>query len=75
MRNLYGVSTEVEERIYQTNIYPDLNSMSSTSPNSGGVERLLGIMVPTLKSISATGGKYIEVNRMKAKPGRNKVEE
>ena len=32
-------------------------------------------MVPTLKSISAKSGKYIAVNRMRAKPGRKEVEE
>ena len=75
MRNLHGVSTEVEERRYQSNIYPDLNSMSPNAPSNNGVESLLGAMVPTLKTISATGGKYIEVNRMKANPGRKEVEE
>ena len=36
---------------------------------------MLNIMVPTLKSINANGGKYIEVNKMWAKPGRKEVEE
>ena len=75
MRNLHGVRTEVEEGGYSANIYPDLSGMSSNPPSNEGVESLLGAMVPTLKTISATGGKYIEVNRMKAKPGRKEVEE
>ena len=32
-------------------------------------------MVPTLKSISAKNGKYIPVNKMRAKPGKKEVEE
>ena len=31
-------------------------------------------MVPTLKTISAAGGKHIPMNRLKAKPGRKEVE-
>ena len=69
MRDLHGVRTEVQEGEYSANIYPDLSSMS-TSPSNRGVESLLGAMVPTLKTISATGGKYIEMKRMKTKPGR-----
>ena len=49
--------------------------MPSSSPSNGGVEGLLGVMVPNLKSISAKGGKYIEVNKMWANPGRKEVEE
>ena len=75
MRDIHGVRTEVREGGYSANIYPDLNNMPSTSPSNGGVESLLGVMVPTLKSIRAKGGKYIEVNRMRANPGRKKVEE
>ena len=75
MRDIDGVRTEVQEGGFSANIYPAPNNMSSTSPNNGGVESLLGVMVPTLKSISAKGGKYLEVNRIKAKPGRKEVEE
>ena len=75
MRDIHSVRTEVQEGGYSTSIYPDLNNMPSTSLSNGGVESLLGVMVPTLKSISAKGGKYLEVNRMKAKPGRKEVEE
>ena len=32
-------------------------------------------MVPTLKTLSASGGKYMAINRLKAKPGRKEVEE
>ena len=61
---------EVEDRRYPSNIYPNLNGTSPSTPSA--VEGLLGAMVPTLKTLSAAGGKYIEMNRMKAKPGRKK---
>ena len=75
MRDIHGVRTEVREGGYSTNIYPDLNNMPSSSPSNEGVEGSLGIMLPTLKSISAKGGKYIEVNKIRANPGRKEVEE
>ena len=74
MRNLHGVITEVTDRRYQFNIYPDLNNTSPNPQSNNGVEDLLGAMVPTLKTLSAAGGKYIAMNRLKAKPGRKEVE-
>ena len=35
----------------------------------------MSIVVPTLKSINAKGGKYREVTKMRANPGRKEVEE
>ena len=70
MRNLHGVTTTVSSKKHKSGIYPSLD----TTPKSNGVEKVLNELVPTLKTISAAGGKHIPMNRLKAKPGRKEVE-
>ena len=70
MMNLHGVVTDVRDKKYKSNMYPNLDN----APSNNGVEGLLNELVPTLKTISAAGGKHIPMNRLKAKPGRKEVE-
>ena len=70
MRNLHGVVTTVSNKKHKSGIYPNLDS----TPSGNGVENILNELVPTLKTISAAGGKHIPMNRLKAKPGRKEVE-
>ena len=70
MRNLHGVVTTVTNKKHKSGIYPNLDS----TPSGNGVENILNELVPTLKTISAAGGKHIPMNRLKAKPGRKEVE-
>ena len=55
MRDIHGVSTELRDLVQ----YPSLNTPPppSQNPNGGGVDSILSIVVPTLKSIDAKGGK------------------
>ena len=59
MRDIHGVDTELRGTI-NSNLYPDINRPSAPShnPNDGGINSLLGILAPTLKSLDAKGGKY-----------------
>ena len=78
MRDIHGVSTEIRDSAqYPSSLYPSLNTPPppSQNPNGGGVDTILSIVVPTLKSIDAKGGKYRAVNKMWANPGRKEVEE
>ena len=68
MRNLHGVVTTVTDKKRKSGIYPNLDS----TPSSNGVEGILNELVPTLKTISAAGGKHIPMNRLKAKPGKKR---
>ena len=77
MRDIHGVSTKIRDSGYTSNMHPSLNtpSLPSQNPNGGGVDSILSIVVPTLKSIDAKGGKYRAVTKMCANPGRKEVEE
>ena len=41
----------------------------------GVVTALLGMLIPTLKSIKAKGGKYMEVTKMLPNPGKKEVDD
>ena len=58
MRDIHGVDTELRGTI-NSNLYPDINRPSAPShnPNDRGINSLLGILAPTLKSLDVKGGK------------------
>ena len=70
MKNLHGVITNVSSKKHKSNIYPNLNA----SPSSGGGEKILTELVPTLKVISHSTGNHIPITKLQAKPGRKEVE-
>ena len=69
------MKTEVQEEEHHDTSNPHQGNSTQESPDNGGITKALKVMVPTVKSISANTGKYIPVNRIRAKPGKKEVEE
>ena len=56
VRNIHGVKTEVREEEHSGTLNLDQGNTTQESSNNEGITKVLNVMVPTLKSISAQSG-------------------
>ena len=56
VRNIHGVKTEVREEQHLGTLNPDQGNNTQEPSNNEGITKVLNVMVPTLKSISARMG-------------------